>query len=155
MRLSVIALMVSILVGVLFADCARAQQSTSVSTAAQRSNAAATAPSRFEIRRNFLTIDRADLTRRARQLERCIRNARENLTDIQGNINRVAQTDLINCSRALEMLLRKQQRLTRRASRLETEAQLEAEIIAQTLQRASRVLNIPSSQSRTPGFLPQ
>ena len=147
MKTLVTALLFFMFLGVFLTDCPMAQQSSAVSTAAQSSSAAATAPSRFQIQRNFLTIDRAAITRQVRQLERCIRNARENLVDIQGNVNRIAQTDLINCGRELEMLLRKQDRLARRAGRIETEALLEAEILAQTLRHARAMQNISSWQS--------
>jgi hypothetical protein len=136
---------------VLSIDCAKAQQ---VSTAPERAGTITSAPSRFEIQRNFLTIERSNLTRQFRQLERCIRNARQNLVDVQGIVNRVAQTDLINCGRRLEILLRKQRKLTRLSTRLEAEAEIEFEILSQLLRQASSTLNAPSSQSRTPGFLP-
>lgn len=131
---------------VLSADCAQAQQG---STAAQQSSIITSAPSRFEIQRNFLTIERSNLTRQVRQLERCIRIARQNLVDIQGNINRVAQTDLINCGRRLVMLLRKQQKLVRLSERLEAEALIELEMLSQLLRQASSMENITSLQSQT------
>ena len=81
-------------------------------------------------------------------LERCIRIARQNLVDIQGNINRVAQTDLINCGRRLVMLLRKQQKLVRLSERLEAEALIELEMLSQLLRQASSVENITSVLSQ-------
>lgn len=150
MKSLVTALLLFVFLGVFLTDCPMAQQSSAVSTA-QSASGATTAPSRFQIQRNFLIIDRADLTRRVRQLQRCVRNARENLVDIQGNLNRVAQTDLINCGRQLEMLLRQQQRLTRRSNRIETEARLEAEILAQMLRQAAAMQNVSSSLSQISG----
>lgn len=54
---------------------------------------------------------------------RCIANARRNLRDLRGNINRVAQTDLINCGRKVIQLQRLLERMGRTAGRLAVEAE--------------------------------
>ncbi|MCA1961794.1 MAG: hypothetical protein LDL33_13495 [Desulfomonile sp.] len=84
---------------------------------------------------NFLTIERAAIQRELRVVTRCIRMARENLRDIQGNINRVAQTDLLNCNRRLQQLLRDEAKLGRIAARRAAEAEAAAQLSAAGRQR--------------------
>lgn len=90
-----------------------------------------------QILQNFLTIQRSALQRELRVLNRCIVNARENLRDIQGNINRVAQTDLLNCSRRLQQLRRAEARLARLAERRAAEAEAAAQLAEVNRQRSS------------------
>ncbi|MEJ2718393.1 MAG: hypothetical protein P8182_14870 [Deltaproteobacteria bacterium] len=132
-------------------DPARAQQ-TSAATASSSASAISSAPSPYAIGQNFISIEQAGLTRKARQLERCIRNAQENLVDIQGNINRVAQTDLLVCGRELQIVLRKQQKLVRTSSRMAAEAQIQYQILSQLLRKVSSFRNITSAQYRIPGY---
>jgi len=85
---------------------------------------------------NFLTIERAGIQRELRIVNRCIRMARENLRDSQGNVNRVAQTDLLNCSRRLQQLLRDEAKLGQIAARRAAEAEAASQLSAAGRQRS-------------------
>jgi chromosome segregation ATPase len=79
-------------------------------------------PNTFTIEQRALTRAQARLERELRQVRRCLSNAAQNLRDPQGNINRVASVDLVNCGRRLGALQRKLNRLGRSAERLQFEA---------------------------------
>jgi hypothetical protein len=86
-------------------------------------------PSTYSIRKNFLELRKAAIERDLMIAERCISDARKNLLDIQGNRDRVASTDLVNCGRALAQLLRTTKQLGRDGERLAFEARAQAQIV--------------------------
>ncbi len=102
------------------------------------------APSTADIAQNFITMQQAAIARQLRQVQSCISLARENLRDVQGNINRVAQTDLLNCQRRLGELLRAQANLRRQSARTAQDAAAQAEM-AQDLRKQQQQRS--SSQS--------
>lgn len=90
----------------------------------------------YEIALNFVSMKQAALARDIRSTSRCINNAREHLRDIQGNINRVAQTDLLNCQRRMQQLLRDQAEMTRQFKRVSADADAAGEFAQQRLKGA-------------------
>lgn len=100
------------------------------------SAASSTAAGAGTITQNFLSMERAALQREFRVVNRCITNARENLKDIQGNVNRIAQTDLVNCSRRLQQLLRDEARLAKITARRAAEADAASQLIEVIRQRS-------------------
>lgn len=93
-------------------------------------------PGTATIFQNFLTIESAALQRELRVVYRCINQAQQNLRDIQGNINMVAQTDLLNCRRRLQQLLRDEANLRRISARRAAEAEAAAQLLGVSRQRS-------------------
>lgn len=87
----------------------------------------------YEIALNFANMKQAAVAREIRWTSRCINNARERLRDIQGNINRLAQTDLLNCQRRMQQLVRIQADMTRQTRRVSFEADAAGEFAQQRL----------------------
>ena len=76
-------------------------------------------PSTIQVRQNIIAQKAAALQRELKELQRCITNASQlqTLRDPEGNINIVPQNDLINCTRRLQDLQRRQDSLNRANSR--------------------------------------
>jgi len=132
MKLVLKALLLAVLLGLTAVTCASGQ---TVSASATQSGRSSGTPSTLQIKQNFLSINEASIQRQMRAALRCIANARQNLRDLRGNINRVAQTDLINCGRKVAQLQRLLERMGRKAGRLAVEAEalaLQAAILQQT-----------------------
>ncbi len=85
-------------------------------------------PSTFTIKQQIIAQQVAQIQREVTQVSRCIRTASLDvvLRDPTGQINRVPQTDLIDCRRRLNALLRRLERLTRAANRLSRDARAQA-----------------------------
>jgi len=85
-------------------------------------------PSAFTIKQQILEQQQAEIQRGLTELTRCISTASLDvvLRDPSGQINRVPQTDLVNCRRALSVLERRLQRLSRAAAQLSRDAQAQA-----------------------------
>ncbi|GEM_PF-2207361 len=79
-------------------------------------------PSTITIHQNALAREQAAMGRELRVASRCIQNARRNLRDTKGNIDRVAQTDLLSCGRRAKQLQRKLKSLARKAEALSMSA---------------------------------
>jgi len=92
------------------------------------------APSPVTIKVDFLKQRQAIIERELRQVMRCIANAQINLRDVEGNINRVKSTDLLNCTRRLTQLRGQLAQLGQQASALQVEA-AQVERLARTLEQ--------------------
>lgn len=117
-------------------DVAFAQQWAINSAALNSSSAAATpvsktppyAPSSIAIQQNILAQQRASIQQSITVARACIKNASlpQVLRDPQGNMNIVPQTDLVNCKRTLDGLLRQLASNQQATLNLSQDAQLEA-----------------------------
>ena len=85
-------------------------------------------PSSIQIRENILNQKRRALNSQIEVAQRCIQNASQpqTLRDPEGNVNIVPKTDIVNCSRTLEALLRQLDGLAREAQQLSQDAQATA-----------------------------
>jgi hypothetical protein len=85
-------------------------------------------PSSVQIRQNILNQKRRALNSQIEVAQRCIKNASQpqTLRDPEGNVNIVPKTDLVNCTRTLEALLRQLDGLAREAQQLSQDAQATA-----------------------------
>ncbi|MEW6141445.1 MAG: hypothetical protein AB1733_24750 [Thermodesulfobacteriota bacterium] len=100
-------------------------------------------PSSIQVRQQFFSQQQALLLGQLQEIERCLRTSQLNvvLYDPQGNINRVPQTDLVDCGRQLQRVQRQLQSLARRAEQLNQDAQAlalaleRAALLEQTAQR--------------------
>ncbi len=119
-----------------------AQQTSAQATPTQTPSSGA--PSSLEIAQNTLAFKRAELTRQLREIQRCIANASNPilLRDPQGNINRVPQTDLTNCSRKLAQLQRQLSSLQRQSNVLVQDATFQSILAQDALLTAQRKLRI-------------
>jgi len=93
-------------------------------------------PSTIQIRQNIIAQKAAALQRELKELRRCITNASQlqSLRDPEGNINMVPQNDLVNCTRRLQDLQRRQDSLNREIAALSQDAQP----LAAAAERAAR-----------------
>jgi chromosome segregation ATPase len=92
------------------------------SSSATEAGASSGVPSSLTIRSNFLTIKQGSLQRELRAIRRCLKNATLTLRDPQGRINRVPETDLVNCGRRLRQVQRQLQVLGREFTFLSQDA---------------------------------
>jgi hypothetical protein len=119
-------LRLSILVATLplaFATGAFAQGSTSAAASAaakEVSTPSGGRPSTFQVRQNIIAQKAAALRSELKELQRCISNASQlqTLRDPEGNINIVPQNDLVNCTRRLKDIQRRQDSLNREIAAL-------------------------------------
>jgi len=93
-------------------------------------------PSAIQVRQNILAQKAAALQRELKELQRCISNATQlqTLRDPEGNINIVPQNDLVNCTRRLQDLQRRQDSLNREIAAIAQAVQP----VAATAERAAR-----------------
>lgn len=117
-------------------------QASSVSKAREVSPVTG-APSTVTIKKNFLEMQQASLSRDIKVAVRCLENARYNFRDSQGNIDRVASIDLVNCSKRLELLTLALQRLAKKAGRLGSDAEAEAMALESYLRNISSNQDFP------------
>lgn len=87
-----------------------------------------------QIKTDFLRQRQAIIQREIRQVIRCIENAQINIRDVEGNINRVKSTDLLNCTRRLTQLRAELTRLGQQSTALQEEA-AQVEIFARALEQ--------------------
>jgi Mg2+ and Co2+ transporter CorA len=82
-------------------------------------------PSIFTIRQQILNQQQEIIEREFQQVARCIKTSSLNvvLTDPTGIINKVPQTDLVNCRRRLSQLQRQVARIAREAQQLSRDAE--------------------------------
>jgi hypothetical protein len=123
------------LVGALAVTVSTAQQvpSSSATPATQSSGR----PSTIAVKQDFLRQRQAILERDVEESLRCIESASnpQTLRDPEGNINRVPQTDLVNCTRRLAQLRRQLDSLAREAKQLAQDAQVQANAVQRKLQQ--------------------
>jgi hypothetical protein len=133
---------------------ARAQQQTT--SAPSTSSAAATAvtassggPSSIQIRQQFFDQEQAYLQRQLREVQRCLTTSSLNviLYDPTGNVNRVPQTDLVNCRRRLEQLTRQANSLARRVQHLAQDAQAQSIALQRTAEGQRTIQNLRALRS--------
>jgi hypothetical protein len=103
-------------------------------------------PSSIQIRQNILNQKRRALNSQIEVAQRCIKNASDpqTLRDPEGNVNIVPKTDIVNCARTLEALLRQLDGLAREAQQLAQNAQAEAS----TLQRRQKQLEVQRNSAQ-------
>ncbi|MBI4966173.1 MAG: hypothetical protein HY913_23040 [Desulfomonile tiedjei] len=120
----------------------RAASATPVSPSTGRASS-------FVIRQDILAMKQADIERQIDEARRCIQDASNAtiLRDPEGNINRVPQTDLVNCSRRLAQLQRQLEGLAREANQLSVDAEFQAAQIQRRLQRERSRLTIQQLRS--------
>ncbi len=99
-------------------------QGQTASASAKASSPSVGTPSTFTIKQHFLAQQQARIQGEIREVRRCIANASNTqvVRDPEGNLNRVPQVDLIDCSRRLQQLTRQLQILTRSADRVSQDA---------------------------------
>ncbi len=143
MKTIVTSIVVNILVAIVAVSSTQAQQSLGRATPVSRVSAT---PSGITIKQEFLAKKVAAIQADIRVAQRCVQNATINLRDVEGEINRVKSTDIINCGRRLIQLQRELAKLGIASSRFAQEAAAEAEIMAsiekqkQMLQSVSELL---------------
>jgi len=93
-------------------------------------------PSTIQVRQNIIAQKAAALRSELKELQRCITNASQlqTLRDPEGNINIVPQNDLVNCTRRLQDLQRRQDSLNSQIAALS----LDAQPVAAAAQRIAR-----------------
>jgi hypothetical protein len=103
-------------------------------------------PSSIQIRQNILNQKRRALNSQIEVAQRCIQNASQpqTLRDPEGNVNIVPKTDLVNCTRTLEALLRQLDGLAREAQQLAQNAQA----TASSLQRRQKQLQAQKNSAQ-------
>ena len=127
-KVASIGLLVLGLVALAIVPAAVGQQSSAGTASARQVTASSGRPSAFEIEQNIINRKIAELQRQVNEAQRCIETASmpQILTDPQGNINRVPQTDIVNCTRQLEQLERQLVSLQRQAAQLSRDAAFQA-----------------------------
>jgi len=129
-------------------SCAFAQQSATTSIPVSPSASAtpvtspSAAPSPFTIRQNFLRQQASTIQIDIRAAQRCIQIAQQTLVDVEGNINRVAQTDLVNCGRRLAQLAEALTKLDRTSAKLAQDAAAQAQIAAGLLKQQQALQSV-------------
>ncbi|MFH1116473.1 MAG: hypothetical protein V1792_21380 [Pseudomonadota bacterium] len=97
-------------------------------------------PNTFTIKQQIIAQQQAEIERALTQLNLCISTASLDvvLTDPSGQINRVPQTDIINCRRALNSLQRRLVTLARSAEQLSRDARAQSAAL-QTQERLAEL----------------
>lgn len=100
-------------------------------------------PSNIQVRQNIIAQKAAALRSELKELQRCITNATQlqTLRDPEGNINIVPQNDLVNCTRRLRDLQRRQDSLNREIAALSFNAQPVA-AAAQIISRQAQLKSV-------------
>jgi len=140
-----VRLFVGLMMAVVLTElCVYGQERASVSAATPLSSR----PSTIQIKQNLLLQKIAILQRDLIEARRCIYTARlpQVLRDPSGFVNRVPETDIVNCSRQLQTITRKLARLSRESSQLVQDAQLQA-ITLQRLLAAQKAKARQQAQS--------
>jgi len=138
----------------LTASTAFAQTATGTSAPATEARASSGRPSTIQIRQQFLKQQQAAIQSELREVQRCIKNSRlfVVLIDQQGRINRVPQTDLVNCSRRLAQLQRQILSLARKAEDLARDAQYKAMLLEDALREEERAAKLRALQGTAGGM---
>jgi len=134
------------LAGLLLAPLTMAQSRAASATPVSPSTGRA---SSIAVRENILAMQRANIERQIDEATRCIQDASNAtiLRDPEGNINRVPQTDLVNCSRRLAQLQRQLEGVARQATQLSLDAGFRAARLQRQLQQKKSALTIQQLQS--------
>ena len=111
-------------------------------------------PSSIQIRQNILNQKRRALNSQIEVAQRCIRNASQpqTLRDPEGNLNIVPKTDIVNCTRTLEALLRQLDGLAREAQQLAQNAQATASSLQKKQKQLQAQKNSAQRQLRGRGL---
>jgi hypothetical protein len=120
-----------------------AAQGASTTASAQQVTPAAARPSPLQIQQNFVQMERSAVRRDLEVALRCIQNARRDLRNPDGTINKRASIDLLNCTKRAEAIQRLLDRVARRAGRLGEEAEAEAEALRKFLQQVTSEQGFP------------
>jgi TolA-binding protein len=150
-------LRISILVAAVSLAFVSAAHTQGLTTAASSAAAKAVStpsggrPSTIQVRQNILAQKAAALQRELKELQRCIRNASQlqTLRDPEGNINIVPQNDIVNCTRRLQDLQRRQDSLNREIAALAQSAQP----VAAAAERGARKASLQSKLQALSGSL--
>jgi hypothetical protein len=120
------------------ASTVRAQAASSAS--AKIASPSVGTPSTFTIKQHFLAQQQARIQGQIREAQRCVANASNTqvVRDPEGNINRVPQVDLIDCSRRLQQLTRQLAILVRSANALTRDSEVAAARSETILRNAER-----------------
>lgn len=120
-------LCVAAVVCLLAAGVSLAQQQTT-NAKARAVSVSTGRPSSFAIQANILAQKQAQIEQQIEVAQRCIRNSSlpTVLRDPEGNVRVVPQTDIVNCTRTLNSLLRQLESLARQADKLEKDAEAAA-----------------------------
>jgi hypothetical protein len=110
----------------------------SSSASASEAKAPLGKPSTLSIKTNLLKMKKAELERQIRDAQRCIEQATPGLRGPAGTVNRVASTDLINCTRKLAVIKAKLESLGNEAESLS----LDAEALAMRLETVKSKLEV-------------
>jgi hypothetical protein len=110
-------------------------------------------PSTFAIKRDFLAMQIAAIQRDIREAERCITNATNPVTlrDPEGNINRVPQTDALDCGRRLKQLVRQLAGIQRKADTLAQDAEVQGSFLETQMREAQRKARTQPLNQRSSG----
>ena len=101
-------------------------QAQTTSAAAKTTSRSSSTPSTYAVKQHFIAQQQARIQGEIREAKRCIANASNTqvVRDPEGNINRVPQVDLIDCSRRLQQLTRQLATLERSATALARDAEV-------------------------------
>lgn len=121
-----------------------ARGQTAATTSAREVTQSSGRPSSIQIRQQAFEQQQATLQGQLREIQRCLKTSRLNvvLYDQRGNINRVPQTDIVNCGRRLEQITRQIQNLARRAQQLGQDAQAQALALERAAEEQRRLQNL-------------
>jgi len=110
------------------------------SAAATAARASSGRPNTVQIKQNILSQQIALIQRQLIEVRRCLYTSRlpQVLRDPQGFLNRVPETDLVNCGRRLQQLTRQLAGLSRQSSQLVQDAQMQAISIQRLLEEQKR-----------------
>jgi TolA-binding protein len=122
------------------ASTAFAQTETGTSASATGATVSSGRPSTIQIRQQILQQQQARLENQLREIQRCIRTSRLRvvLIDVEGRTKRVPKTDLVNCGRRLQQLLRQLSTLAGKADDLARDAQFQAILLEDALRQQQR-----------------
>jgi hypothetical protein len=130
----------AVCLGLLVLGASWASAQTSRAASATPASVSSGRPNQFEIQRNILSLQKAQLEMQLDEAARCVANATKTTTfrDPEGNINIVPKIDTVNCARKLAQLRSQIQRLSRDANEIAQDAQFQATILQRLLQDVER-----------------
>jgi len=143
MKVIITGIAAHILVVVLALSSAVAQQTTSATPVVRTPST----PSGLTIKQDFLAQQVAAIEDEIRVAERCVRTAGLSIRDVEGEINRVSSTDIINCGARLVRLQRALARLGVASEKAAEDAANEAEILAGLLKQKEMLQSISDSMN--------
>ncbi len=140
-RLRFFVLIMTLLV-LFVSDAYAQQQPQAASSAAAKavSTPSGGRPRTIQIRQNIIAQKAAAIQSELKELQRCVTNASnlQSLRDPEGNVNIVPQNDLLNCTRRLQDLQRRQDSLNREIAALTQSTQP----VAAAAERLARQANL-------------